>query len=340
MTIRQILGFTSLFAALLMATSVAATEMPKPPFKGVNLASAGFAGSKLPGRYKTHYIYPTVTDIDYFSAKGMNTFRLAFRWERLQHKAYDDFNWLELNRLKQFVADASQKQTYTILDVHNYARYYGEVIGSDALPISVFADFWSKLALEFKRNPWVIFGLMNEPHGIATEVWLESANAAIAAIRETGAEQLILVPGNGYSSAQRWNNDSYGSANGSVMLSIVDPSDNYAYEVHQYFDRDSSGTSPLCISSTIGSERLAEFTQWLQQHQKRGFLGEFGASQNPQCLQALDNVLAFIEQSSSVWLGWTVWAAGPRWGEYMFSLQPDEQCNDKPQMAIIERYLN
>jgi hypothetical protein len=24
----------------------------------------------------------------------------------------------------------------------------------------------------------------------------------------------------------------------------------------------------------------------------------------------------------------------------MFSLQPDEQCNDKPQMAIIERYLN
>lgn len=312
-------------------------------YQGVNLASAGFAGNKLPGRYNTHYTYPDQSHIEYFHDKGMNTFRLAFRWERLQRKAYEDFNWLELTRLKQFVERASQHQAYTVLDVHNYARYYGNIIGSGDLPVSAFADFWAKLALVFRDNPKVIFGLMNEPHGMPTELWLQGANAAIKAIRDTGAKNLILVPGNAYSSAARWNSDSYGGANGQVMLGVIDPINHYAFEVHQYFDRDSSGTSPECVSGTIGSERLTEFTQWLRQHNQRGFLGEFGVSQDPTCLAALDDILNFIQQANQqgeqpIWLGWTIWAAGPRWGDYMFSIEPDNGV-DKPQMAVLAPYL-
>jgi endoglucanase len=39
---------------------------------------------------------------------------------------------------------------------------------------------------------------MNEPHNMPTELWVNNSNAAIKAIRNTGALQLILVPGNGW----------------------------------------------------------------------------------------------------------------------------------------------
>ena len=333
-TIRVIL----LSVSLLIAFSPFSSSHANIKYKGVNLASAEFQGKKLPGKYNIDYAYPTKSEIDYFTEKGMNTFRLAFKWERLQHKQYNNFNFQELSRIRNFVEYSSSKNAYTILDVHNYARYYGEVIGTEAVPTAAFAEFWTKLALEFKNNPLVIFGLMNEPYEIKTEQWLIAANAAIAAIRKTGAKNLILVPGNHYSGAHSWYKNRGGSSNAEVMLDIEDPENNYAYEVHQYVDQNSSGTSTSCVSETIGTERLTAFTQWLREHKKRGFLGEFGVSKADNCLKTLDNMIDFIHQSDDVWLGWTYWAAGPRWGDYIFSIEPGVN-GDKPQMNIIEKYL-
>ena len=53
--------------------------------------------------------------------------------------------------------------------------------------------------------------------------------------------------------------------------------------MHQYLDSDGSGTSPTCVSSTIGAERLQAATQWLQQNGLKGFLGELGAGSNGTC---------------------------------------------------------
>lgn len=50
--------------------------------------------------------------------------------------------------------------------------------------------------------------------------------------------------------------------------------------MHQYLDSDGSGTSATCVSSTIGAERLADATTWLQQNNLKGFLGEMGAGSN------------------------------------------------------------
>lgn len=308
-------------------------------YKGTNLAVAEFGANHLPGIFNKHYTYPSKAEVDYFVSQGMNVFRLPFLWERLQPKAQTELDPAELDRIKAFVTYAASRKASVILDPHNYARYYGNVIGSEKLPISVFEDFWARLAQVFKDNPNVIFGLMNEPHDMETELWLKDANAAIQAIRSTGAKNLILVPGNAYSGAHSWTSDWYGSPNGTVMLDIVDPADNYAFEVHQYLDSNSSGTSSMCVSATIGSERLKSFTEWLQAHGKRGFLGEFGAAQSETCLAALDDMLAYMDKHTDVWLGWTYWAAGPWWGEYMFSLEPRDG-QDKPQMKILTQHLN
>lgn len=306
-------------------------------YTGVNLAGAEFAPDQLPGTYGTHYIYPTHAEVDYFTGKGMNVFRLPFLWERLQHTQFADFDAVELARIDDFVNYATGKGAAVVLDPHNYARYYNTVIGA-GVPASAFADFWGKLALRYKGNSRVIFGLMNEPHGMETELWRDDANAAIQAIRNAGAANLILVPGNGWTGAHSWNHPWHGTPNAQVMLGINDPGNNYAFEVHQYLDSDSSGRSEECVSATVGSEKLVEFTNWLRQHGKRGFLGEFAGGRNPTCSAALDNMLTYIDSNADVWLGWTYWAAGPWWGDYIFTLEPVNGA-DRPQMLPLSAHF-
>jgi len=269
----------------------------------------------------------------------MNVLRLPFRWERLQPELGGAFDDNHVALLDEFVRYANEQGAVALLDVHNYAGYYDETIGSDAVPITEFAAFWAELAGRYADQPGVIFGLMNEPIGIDSAVWIQAANSALASIRDTGANNLVLVPGNYWTGAHSWFNDGSGMANAEALLQIVDPADNWVVEVHQYLDSDHSGTSASCVSETAGPERLDDFTDWLYEHGLRGFLGEFGAGENDTCLAALDAMLDHIEENSSVWLGWTYWAAGPWWGDYIFEVEPTAGISDDPQFDILSEYL-
>ncbi len=312
--------------------------LPQAQLVGVNLAGAEFGEGNLPGTYNVHYTYPTSAEVNYFTGKGMNVFRLPFRWERLQRSAYAEFDAAELSRMDGFVNYATSKGASVILDPHNYARYFGNVIGSANLPVAAFQDFWRRLAEHYKNNSKVIFGLMNEPNSMSSELWRDDANAAIAVIRRTGATNLILVPGNAWTGAHSWTQNWYGTPNATTMLTIVDSLDNHAFEVHQYLDSNSSGTSATCSGATVGSQRLQSFTNWLRQNHKRGFLGEFGVANNQTCLAAVDDMLDHIDANNDVWLGWTWWAAGPWWGSYMYSIEPANGV-DKPQMAVLLEHI-
>ena len=341
-TIRQparlvaLCGISTLFLLSCAAFSTAQTVPVIPRYTGVNLSGAEF-GVTVPGTFGKDYTYPSHSDVDYFLTTGMNTFRLPFHWERLQHQAYAGFDADEQARLDDMVAYITGKGANVILDPHNYGRYYGGVIGQ-SVPTAAFVEFWTRLAGRYKDNPRVIFGLMNEPHDMPTETWRDAATAAIAAIRATGATGLILVPGNAYSGAWSWTQDFYGTPNATAMLSITDPANNMAFEVHQYMDGDSSGTAATCVSSTIGAERLQDFTDWLKHNGKRGFLGEFAGGRNQTCYAALDNMLRHIEANTDVWLGWTYWSAGPWWDDYIFSLQPLGNV-ERPQLTVLKQHI-
>jgi len=311
--------------------------MAMPRLGGVDLAGADF-GNQVPGTYGVNYIYPTTAEVDHFVGLGMNVIRLPFLWERLQRSQYAALDATELARLDAVVSYATGKGAYVIVDPHNYARYFGVVIGA-GVPVGAYTDFWSRLAAHFAQNPRVIFGLMNEPHDMSTEVWLSDANAAIAAIRATGAPNLITVPGNGWDGAHSWLQNWYGTPNATAMLGVKDPGNNFVFEVHQYLDADSSGGDMAnCVSSTIGSQRLADFDSWLAQHGLRAFLGEFGAGSGSTCLAALDDLLGFIKARPDRWLGWTYWAAGPWWGTSVSAIEPVNGV-DVPQTAVLLRNL-
>jgi endoglucanase len=289
----------------------------------------------------------------------MNTFRLPFRWERLQPSQNGALDAAELGRMNGFVNYATSKGAYVILDPHNFARYYPNpagsqsttngLIGTSGVPISSFADFWTRVAGQYKNNDRVLFGLMNEPCNMSTETWVGAANAAIAGIRGAGATNLVLVPGNGWSGAHSWAQNWYGTANAVAMLNIVDPGNNYAYEVHQYFDQDSSGTSSTIYNNdpNLGVSRLTGFTDWLRANNRRGFLGEFavanstiGAGVGDELLGAMFN---HIESNGDVWQGWTYWSGGPWWGEYMFTSEPTNlglpSQADRPVMGVLQAHV-
>jgi endoglucanase len=342
MTRREILrraAITTALAPVARYGALAASAQPEQPFlRGVSLAGAEF-GQLVPGQFGREYTYPTASDFAFCAAQGMNIVRLPFKWERLQpdlDKAFDTEEW---SRLSGAINAARNARLSLILDPHNYARRrvrdddftIDHMIGSGKLPIAAFADFWRQLASRTKDDAHVIFGLMNEPYDIAATAWLDIANQAIAAIRSTGARQLVLVPGTAYTGAHSWN-----EAGNTALEAIKDPVEHFAIEVHQYLDRDSSGSGRSVVSETIGSERLQAFQTWARSHKLKAFLGEFGAGPDRISLKALANIVREVENNRDVWIGWTAWAAGPWWpdGE-AFRLSPSTSGELPPQMKLL-----
>lgn len=321
-----------------LAVADGSAEAKTACLRGVNLAGAEFGA--LGDDYGKGYIYPSKETIDYFAAQGFNTARLPFLWERLQPQLYKGFEPAELKRLRDTVGLIRASGMAVILDPHNYARFRGQLIGSETVPQSAFADFWRRLAAAVAGIDGVAFGLMNEPHDISAEDWLSAANSAIGAIRQTGSANLVLVPGTAWTGAHSWLAGDYGTPNASVMLAISDPKDNYAYEFHQYLDEDFSGKNAKCSRAAEAVKALGDVAGWLREHGQRGYLGEFAAPATPDCLPALAEMVRTVEQGSDVWLGWSYWAGGDWWPEdEPLNIQPTKS-GDRPQMQVLSRVFS
>lgn len=334
----QVMALSAICFVFLVTGRGGAAAQAKPlAYTGVNLAGGDFGSPKpdAPAVYGKNYIYPTQEEFDYFISKGMNVFRMPFLWENLQPKLKQPFVAAELDRIKAAVQVGTRRNAVVLLDPHDYARYFGKIVGGPEVSADDFADFWSRLATAFKDNQKVWFGLVNEPHDLPNDMWRQDANAAIAAIRKAGAKNLIVVPGNSWTGAHSW----VSSGSGAEMLKIVDPLNRYIFDVHQYLDADCSGSHPEPVSATIGSERLREFTKWCRDNRKRAFLGEFGSSASDASKAALGDMLSYMEANADVWVGFSWWAAGAWWGDYMYSIEPKDG-QDKPQMAVLLPHLH
>jgi len=50
-------------------------------------------------------------------------------------------------------------------------------------------------------------------------------------------------------------------------------------------------------------------------------------------------MLTYMEKNRDVWIGYTWWSAGPWWGNYMFTIEPDKGV-DRPQMSYLLPHLH
>ena len=127
---------------------------------------------------------------------------------------------------------------------HNYARWNGAIIAQGGPTNAQYASLWTQLAAKYGSNQRIIFGLMNEPHDVPDiNLWAQSVQAAVTAIRNAGAKtQLILLPGNNWTSAQTF--VSNGSADALAKVTNPDGSiTGLIFDVHKYLDSDNSGTN-------------------------------------------------------------------------------------------------
>lgn len=317
-------------ALLVLGVLSVPVQAAEPCFRGINLSGAEFGNPD--GVAGVDYVYPSDATIAYFAGKGFTSVRLPFLWERLQPRLRGELDEGELGRLKASVEKLQAAGIRVVLDPHNYARYHEAVIGSEDVSNADFADFWGRLARQFANQPDITFGLMNEPHDMPAEQWLEAANAALAGIRREGADNLVLVPGTAWTGAHSWEGGTYGKPNGAVMLGVVDPAENYAYEVHQYFDDDFSGTKGNCARAEDAVAAIENFSRWLRANGKRGYLGEFGVPKEAACVSALAAMVAVVESDRELWVGWAYWVAGDWWPESeALNIQPTAE-GDRPQL--------
>lgn len=302
---------------------------------GVNLSGAGFGPSVVPGTHGTNYIYPAESYYKKYADNGMNLVRLPFLWERIQPRLNTELNATELARLIQSLDFAQKHGVKVILDLHNYYRYFGKLIGSPEVPISAFANVWQRLAQKVLNHPAVYgYGLMNEPYS-TNGLWPQAALAAAKAVRQVDGSRWIFVAGDRWSSAWHWPH-----YNAKLIADpwMRDPKNNLVYEAHMYIDKDFSGNyfdKSETYAPNIGIERVKPFVEWLKTNKLRGYIGEHGIPDySSSALVAMDNLLGYLRQNC---VPMTYWAGGPWWGEYALSL--DVASNKyRPQLPILKKH--
>lgn len=115
---------------------------------GVNLAGGEFG--RAPGVFNKDHTYPGAEQFDYCQKKGLRLIRLPFKWERIQPTLMRSLDGGELARLDAVVSLARQRKLKLVLDMHNYARYGGKLIGTVDVPNAAFADAWKRLASHYR----------------------------------------------------------------------------------------------------------------------------------------------------------------------------------------------
>lgn len=310
---------------------------------GVNLSGGEYALGKIDAKINFNYTYPTIKEIKYFAAQGMNIIRLPFDLNRVQKKRFGALDQVEVKRIADVVDLAKANGLKVILDPHNYARMNDDngvarIIGVDPLmPSSNLADFWGKFSTALIKKDNAIFMLMNEPYGIKATIWKETAVDAINAIRDTGSKHLILIPGVSWTGGHSW----ISSGNGAAWAGFQD--ENFAFEVHQYLDKDSSGTNSACTVSS-GSKRLVAFTKWAKENNVKGLLGEIGWEPNANCYKEGRDIMAYMHSNPDVWMGFTYWSAGPWMSNYFQTIQPIDIGSateiETSNISIIKQFID
>ncbi|MBH3439810.1 glycoside hydrolase family 5 protein [Pseudomonas lutea] len=319
----------------LLALGSTAVQAEQVNLVGLNMAGAEFAGTVLPGINEKNYIFAKEETFKNWSARGIRLVRFPILWERLQPGLGYSLDQTYASLISRSLDYAHKYNIRVILDLHNYARYRGHIIGTSSVPYYRFENVWNRIAQKWGSHPAIYgYDIMNEPNG-AVAYWPTAAQYAINGIRQADKAHLIFAEGNAWASAERWPvwSDS--------LKDLKDPVNKLIYEAHVYFDADGGGSytqlSADSLSAQAGVNRVKPFVEWLKQNNKKGFIGEFGVPDNDSRWNVvMDNMLTYLKQHC---VPATYRAAGPGWGNYSLSVEPING-QSRPQWPTLRKHLN
>jgi len=311
------------------ASSPTSTGLTK--FAGINISGFDF-GCDTTGTCNVSGAWPPM--LEYYGADGigqmqhfvnddhLNVFRLPTSWQYMTNGVGGgSLDATNVGIYDQLVQACLATGATCEIDIHNYARWNGEIIGQGGPTNAQFAAFWGALAAKYATTENIIFGVMNEPHDIPDmTTWGQTVQAAVTAIRNTGATQLILLPGSDYASAQQFISD--GSA--AALIGVTNPdgtTTNLAFDVHKYLDSDNSGTNSECVTNNI-DDAFEPLAAYLRQNNRQAFLTETGGGNVASCEEFLCQQNQYLDANSDVFLGYIGWAAGNFLTTYVLSETP------------------
>lgn len=321
-------------AALLMLTTIK-LHAETVDLVGLNLSGAGFAAQVLPGINGTNYIFPTEAYFKQWSERGVKLIRFPIIWERLQPILGAPLEPAYSALIDRTFGYAEKYSIKVVLDLHNYMRYRGVVIGTGSVTYNHYQDVMTRIAQRWSsQKSLYAYDVMNEPHD-AVNQWPIAAQYAINGVRSVDSVRPIMIEGNGWAEATRWPqwNDS--------LLQLKDPANALIFQAHVYFDGGGGGaysnTSAAAYSDDYGVDRVRPFVEWLKKNGKKGFIGEFGVpDSDPRWNIIMGRMLAYLKQNC---IPSTYWAAGPGWANYNLSVEPINGV-ERPQWPTLKAYLD
>ncbi|KDR72606.1 hypothetical protein GALMADRAFT_73464, partial [Galerina marginata CBS 339.88] len=242
---------------------------------------------------------------------GYNIFRLPVGWQFLTNGAMSGtLNQANFAKYDALVQACLSTGASCIIDIHNYARFNGQIVGQGGPSNDIFAQLWSNIAAKYASSSKVVFGIMNEPHDVPDiNAWATTVQTVVTAIRKAGATtQMILLPGNNWTSAETF--VSNGSA--AALMKVVNldgTTKNLIFDVHKYLDSDNSGTHAECVTNNIQGS-WAPLATWLRANKRQALNTETGGGNTASCVTFICQQIAYQAQNSDVFLGYVGWSAG------------------------------
>ncbi|KDQ60079.1 glycoside hydrolase family 5 protein [Jaapia argillacea MUCL 33604] len=321
-----------LLSSLAVVGLSAASSLAQLAFHGVNIAGFDF-GCATDGYCNTTQAAPPLLQyggsdgygqmLHFVQNDGYNIFRLPVGWQYLTNNVLGGVLYpANFEKYYTLVQTCLSTGAYCIVDIHNYARWNGTIIGQGGPTNEQFAAIWYSLASQFKYESRVVFGVMNEPHDIPDVIlWAGSVQAAVTAIRTAGAtSQLVLLPGNDWTSAATiWSDGS-----GAALLNVTNPAGDKTgliIDVHKYLDYDNSGTHANCTTNNTVAA-WEPLSAWLRANGRQALNTETGGGNTASCVEYLCQQRAYQQLNADVILGYVGWAAGGFATDYVLSEVP------------------
>jgi len=148
-------------------------------------------------------IFNKFTEKDFTDIKslGMDVIRIPIRFhDYTLEKGGNSLNPELFKYLDAAVSWAEKYRIYLILDNHSFHPTDPTDINIDKILIPV----WEQIADYYKnKSDYIIFEILNEPHGIPDDVWGTIQGNTIDAIRKYDKNRVIIVGGTNYNSIEK-----------------------------------------------------------------------------------------------------------------------------------------
>jgi len=168
------------------------------PFsKGVNFS--GWFESNSAGAIP----FTKYTEQDFIDVKslGADVIRLPVRMHSMTNGSPEyKLDPLLLEFLDTVIDWAEKHEIHLIIDNHSF----DPVLSTSPDIHRILLPVWRQIADRYKnRNGYIIYEILNEPHGISDSVWGEIQERAIAEIRKTDQKHAIIAGGTDYNSINK-----------------------------------------------------------------------------------------------------------------------------------------